>query len=428
MSSIEILITNASLYTLTLLTYLYIVRRFNLGVMLLSIYAFGAWSSVFFYKHELFELSIHDSVMTWEPFIYLFIVLIIFFFPVLNFRSEKITEIEMPDLKKINAVAYFVIFTSIICIISYFPHMLNGMQGDISENRDTVMTEGLKVDFNPIISVLVRVGISLRDIVILLFFYVLAYMKERKILLVILGVCAFVTPMVCSLAWSARTIIIFLLFSVLTCYLLFYNILSNRIKITINCIFATIFGFLFFIFFIISISRFGEDDMFGIDFFMLKYMGENFVNFNGILYDQTIDILYGGNSFPLFRRFLGLDYWTTISEFRSFAGDVVGVPVYIFYLFVGSFYLDFGPQVTVMIAVLMCFIGYKVFKSNSTVSFHQLILFILFYNIFTEGFFYFSLYDEPGNLKILMHIFLFFYFKLNIKNIDTKTGLKCNQN
>jgi len=410
-----ILIVNASVYILTLLIYVYKVRCFNLGTMLLSLYAVSACTSVFFYNHELFELSIHDSVMTWQPFIYLYIVLMIFFFPVLKFRSDKIESVEFSESFKFNVLVYLVIFTSLVCMVIYFPFMIKGMEGDIGENRTSVMTEGLKLDMNPIVSITVRVGIALRDIAILLFFYMLAYQREKRILLILLGICAFVAPIVVSLAWSARTIVLFLLFSFLTCYLLFYKTLTKKIKLTINWIFASVFGFLFIIFLIISFARFGENDLFGIDFFMLKYIGENFINFNGILYDQVDNYLYGGNSFPIFRRLLGLEYWTSIADFRDYADYFTGVPVWIFYLFVGTFYLDFGPRITFFIALVICVIGYRYFKNTPKIPFHRLILFILIYNMYTEGLFYFSLCDEPGNLKIIIHILLYFYFRIDFK-------------
>ncbi len=420
------LILNASVYSLITIYFFLRKRDCSIGIFILLLYSLSAWASVSFFTHPLFEYSLHNSKITLEPFIYLFIVLMLFIYPVIKFKNDSISTITIPPYKKFIPLINIIFIVSAVSIIINFSLMVKGLSGDIAANRNIIMDSGYKSSGNPILTTISRVSNSLRDISIMLFFFMLCFYPKKKVVLFFLGVCAFATPLIASFANSARTTIILIAISFIANTLLFRKFLPKKTLKYLKISSFVLVGILLIPFVLISVSRFGNNDFFSMDFFLIKYPGESFINFNGILYNDLKTTSDGASNFPLFRRFFFLDYQKSIADYRNVWGPKLGVPVHIFYQFIGGLYMDFGRQLTVVIAIIVFFIEKHFIKFSKVLNFNVLILLTLFIPIYTEGIFYFTFGNEPGNLKIILTIILFIYFKgaFPIRKLQSINGKK----
>ena len=104
--STAILIVNSLLYIVTFAIYQKRTKTFQLGSFVLLFYSLISIGSIFLYNI--------DSVWTFEeitvfPLIYLYIVLMISFYPVLKFSNKGICDIKMPDGIAMNVISIIVI-------------------------------------------------------------------------------------------------------------------------------------------------------------------------------------------------------------------------------------------------------------------------------------------------------------------------------
>lgn len=408
-----ILVVNALVYSLTLYVYHRKKKSFNVGELLLIIYVTAAWFSVAFYAHEMFESSIHYGDLTWSAYLYLYVALILFFYPVLRFDNNKIIRYEHPDSTRYYVLSYILFGASVLYIILYLPYAVKGLSGDIAANRDLVMETGVQVVKDPILSLFVRVYGALNSIAILLSFYGLVFLKKHRRFATLFFIVSVSAPLVSSFAYSARTDIVFLSMSMGFLYILFYKFIDSRLRWKINIGIAAVVCALFFIGYIITISRFGDIDNFPLEYFLVKYPGESFVNFSTVLFGKTSGFTDGYTNFPLFRRMFGLEYFKTLSDKRAFIESVTNVPSFIFYQFVGSFYIDFGAVGALLLAAFTGMVSSKIVKSQSVIGFHQLIVLTLLLDVYAKGVFYFPLGHEEGNLRIIFTIIIYLYFRFS---------------
>lgn len=417
---------NAILYVGILIFYLLKKRYFNLGALLLTIYALSSVLSVSFYNHPFIRFTLHYNKLSMEGFIYLFTVLMIFFYPLLQFDETKIDKFIQPPIFKFRLLSLIAILPSIVSIIILVPFALKGMSGDISQNRDDIMTEGLILTNDSILKSIISLSHSLQKIALLLLFYGIVFFNKERLINWLLILPAIAYPILQSLSTVARGPLLFLVFSIFALFLLFKRSMTVKLRKIFNISFLIGGISLIIFFFIITFARFGSrDDNFDVSFFMYKYAGENFVNFSGIMYEHLRDTMDGDNCFPYFRKLLGLDFRTSLNTHRIVGARVTGIPIYFFYTFVGDLCIDFGFLSVFIIAVGFSIIFTKVLANNPFPKIYNILLYFIILTTFLEGLFIFNL--QGNNQSIIVIAIVYFYLKYNFSsNFSSSKLIKNN--
>nr|WP_315143085.1 O-antigen polymerase [uncultured Flavobacterium sp.] len=415
---------NAALYVVTLLFYILKVKTFNLGTLLLSIYALVSIFSVFYYHHHDYNTaSVALKIKDFTPFVYLYLVLMIFFLPILRLEDLKKKSYLLPSYKKFKIVSWIAIVTSVITIIVIIPIVQKGMSGDISLNRDELMEEGLKISSNQFIQTIMSIAHGLEKVSLVLFFYSIVFFRKSN-LKYFLAIPAIIYPLMVALANIARGPLLFLILSLGYMFLMFRDVLSIKIKKILSVSFIVLISTFALFFIVITIARFGDDKIDTLNYFIYRYCGESFVNFNG-LYVNIKDIMYGDNCFPYFRKLLGLDFRTSLSLHRVEAEKVTGVPVWIFNTFVGDLCIDFGLLGTFLISILVSFFSSKLLLSKKVKTIQYYIALTFLYSVFIEGIFVFT--PQGNNQGIIITILVFLYFRYNFSNKSSRVKILHNE-
>lgn len=172
---------------------------------------------------------------------------------------------------------------------------------------------------------------------------------------------------------------------------------------------------------LITISRFGDGgNNQGAFDSIINYWGQGYIQ--GTLYMgiENKPPISHGSSFPLFYELTGISKpvslgMTQIGEWRSwFFGTIVT-----------SLMRNFGHVGfwIIVVVTLALFFGIMKIKSGR-LQFHQLIFYILYFQIMSQGVFYFKQYTRGGNLFILLTLLLVVFFRATF---NSETALRINR-
>lgn len=401
---------NVFIYGLLFFFYFFKDRRSSISILLLGIYFLAAIFSVYLFHHP--DYDNRSITLKLGPFIYLFICLYIFFNPLLRFKIENVVEIKKPPIKIIYIISFVIIVLSALTCMLLFPYAVKGMIGDLAQNRINVRENGLEeISGSIIYSAIVTLGLSINDFSILLFFYLITFYRSKRTLNILLGFFVILTPLLYAFSYTARGSLIFIFLKVLICFLLFRKFMTIRTIKLFKYFFviSSIMPLIFTI--IITNSRFGDSDM-NPYFSVFQYLGESFIQFNGVLFDNIKDFLYGDRILPIFRKIIGINLITVDQQM-----NITGIKPYIFYTFVGDFIMDFGHILTFILILILSRIMRKSINYSKIIHFHDLILFYLFYLIAIQGVFCYMYIGYLGNFIIIITFLIYFYFRINASKI-----------
>jgi len=173
-----------------------------------------------------------------------------------------------------------------------------------------------------------------------------------------------------------------------------------------------------FLFIIITQSRFGSDMLV---YYNVKYAGESFVNFNGLMYNRLNGTTDGRAYFTLFTRIFSpesADYETGIEKW-DFIEKKTNVRGQYFYTIVGAFLFEFGKIYTMFIFLLFSLLCRNILKKNKVISLAQFLFYSVFVYLLINGVFYFKFQGSGGNVTLLS-LFVFMMLFRNEKVISKK--------
>ena len=199
-ASTVILIINSLFYITAFVMYQIRMRTFQMGSFILLFYSLLSVGSVWLYNI--------DSVWTFEtitifPLVYLYIVLMISFYPLLKFSNKKMSNIKMPDDMVMSMISVVVI---IVYLCFFFQTILSNFSLSnlfdpmtLAENYET---KSDNVGYNDgkvnIFGILKNI---FNSILWILFMY--NWIQKKKLLTI--GVfIAIIISVFTSLAWGAR--------------------------------------------------------------------------------------------------------------------------------------------------------------------------------------------------------------------------------
>ena len=199
--------------------------------------------------------------------------------------------------------------------------------------------------------------------------------------------------------------------------LLFRNFMDEKKLKPIKIYFSIAVGIISIPFILISFSRFSEGVFAG----LVSYMGQQFKHFCYYISLENAPSS-SGYIFPLFWEILGMDrperavFYYEITDSGSF----------------GTFMRSFIENISIYGTVIACFLMglfYKITVGNKrkTMPFNVLLIYILFFEVYGQGVFYFRHYTRGGNLFIVICIIGYFLFKLSSKGDDSVVLTKVNR-
>lgn len=410
MSSEEVLLVNAILYTVTLL-YFYLKYKFSVGVLVFILYTVSAWSSYLFVQQPLYASSAHASIQTLYPCVYLYIIFVITMSPLM--KLNKIESIDSLNHRLLVAIMIMCSIVQILFVIVDIPSMLKVMSSEsviLKGLRSTVYgDDGLSaitknVWLNKISLLYSGIRIFATGLSVIMF---IAYNNHRR-LVTVFSVSALLNNLRIIIVQVGRGEMIFVFLLYASTIYLMRDWLSdeNKRKIIMLSIPVIIVGVTFFV--AITISRFGDRAVFS----MYKYLGEPINNFDGILFNNIKGTTNGRAYFSAIYRYIfgetGIitaeEKWLLIQSQTGIRGDI-------FYTWVGGLIIEFGKTVPFVVAIVLNR------SLNRVVAIRHyyigdLIVLIFFMNFYIRGIFIFPTQNIEGTLMILYMVFLYLFFRM----------------
>lgn len=410
MSSEEVLLINAVIYTVTLM-YFYLKYKISVGVIVWGLYTVSAWSSFLFIQQPLYASSAHASTQTLLPCIYLYAVFVVAMAPLM-----KLNKIESIDLLNHRLIIVIMITCSLIQILFFIvdiPAMLSVIKsgsGMLKELRSTVYgDDGLSaitknVWLNKILLLYSGIRILATGLSVVMF---IAYYEHRRLVMAF-AVSALLNNIRIIIVQVGRgeMIFVFLLYAS-TIYLMrdWLSAESKR-KVIMLSIPVIVIGGTFFA--AITLSRFGDTAA----FFMYKYLGEPINNFDGILFNNIKGSTNGRAYFStIYRYIFGESGIITADEKWALIQTQTGIRGDIFYTWVGGLIIEFGKVVPFIVAVILNR-GLKHVAEIGHYYIGDIIVLIFFMNFYIRGIFVFPTQNIEGTLMILYAVLLYFFFRL----------------
>lgn len=404
-------------FTLLLVVALYVYikrkRSFDAGAVLIALYTVYAILAVLLYNdyNSSENADFQGFTVTLFPLIYLFVCLIISFYPVLAFDARHYSRIQPPAFN-INPFAWFVIFCYLLQIGYIVQNISTGLYmilfmddgtlelyGDLMDNQ----SEGGKGIAN-IFSIFANM---LYPFTVLLFFYYLSMSKKKKIILIGLGL-AIIVGMLEYIARGQRGGMVKRLLLVIGTYFLFKDYLGDQLKKRVKFWGILVISLFALFFMVMSMSRFGEREG-GVMSSINRYGGQAVINFDHYAMDDN-GIRYGDRVIPIFKKILQFDnvpnnFFERRAKYpRLYINDEV------FITYIGDYCIDFGPIFAFLLIILFSiWIRYLTKSSQREYPFHKLIVLHFSMAICVQGGALFP-YADTGNLVIIMTILLYLFF------------------
>lgn len=367
MQEIYLTSINAFLYAMLFL-YSYKKCKNKSHVLLISfIWFISSIFSIFYVQSDIKWESIHET--TFLPFIYLFGVFILTYWPLLIVQSKKLV---IDESKFINKVCLFI---SIIAFIPFIENVikifLSGFSmADLAENYENRgdINFDLRSHMSFVGSKLNSVLIFMQHITPILLFNYLSQKREKKLIIIIGLICAILNIALFSFNLGSRGVTFNLLLYVCFIFLLYKDHLSKKYLKIITITGSLLSGILILCLVYITISRFGNTQYTLLDW-VYRYAGESFVNFNNDLF-YISNYTNGENTFP----FIFNNGQRNIYELSK----ITGVRAYVYYTYIGDFYMDFGPYITIILVSFLSILFYRFLKKREKLNLGSIIIYSLY--------------------------------------------------
>jgi len=383
----------------------------NFGLSLLSLLLFNDEESLSRF-----------NVLSFIPFVYLFVVSRIVLSPLYSYDLKGTTNLKGVNTTLVFVISFIYIASSIISVpntISNFTTGISKMLIDETAGADLYMEalDSVEQTGSGISNLGSIFSGAFSGVAYVMFFYYLTPKKRNNKMILLLLVCLFAGA-VGSIAAGQRGGLVEDLNKFFVSYLLFMPFLSEKInKITKRIlIVAALLAIIPLS--LLTLSRFGQSGG-NVGSSVTYYAGQSALYFNNYGLDDN-GIRYGDRTFPLFKRMIGFSNVPKNFYDRRNKYPKLKINDEVFSTYVGDWAIDFGPIAAFVLLVSISVIISKLtYIRGGKVYLHQLILLHLLVVVCTQG--AFKLYpfsDVGGNLRLMVYLMAYFVFKYsNTRNI-----------
>lgn len=368
------------------------------------------------------------------PFLYLFVMMMIALSPALSANISE-CNLQKPSESSISFICF-------ICFILFLLQIPELLLSGINAFYSTLFSDGGAAELyrqkmmkaaaqgHSITNSVAIINNALTDIAILLLAYQFISEKHRKrntVFLILMILCTFTRKIIDG----ERAGIALIFISLVCSALLFVQwIPQDRLRQVKH---LTILGVIILSipFLAITLSRFGsskDQSHNSATSSMIWYIGQPMIFFNNSGLDAG-GTRHGDKTALLFKLALGCKDVPMNYVERRAKYSHLKIDDYVFYTFIGDFTLDYGPLTAFILFLLFAVIFRLLTKPrDGTLQFSQIILLYCCVNTCCQG--VISLYsygDVGGNLKLIVYLISYLYFKLNNKNISNEeSNLTCS--
>ena len=383
------------------------------SVIILS-YVVYAFFSLRLYKSDILEYN----NITFFPFVYLYLMLIIALAPVMRFEKTRIDAVQHINNNIVNTIFYIFIITSIIVLPSTISSLLDGFSilfasdsGAIDLYEEAHSTQMINANSQGgIVGYCKIIRYLLYEVCVFLFFYYLTLNNRKKIVILLL-IISFCIDLVFSLAKGMRTSSTMSAFTIFITYMIFRPYLDVNINRSISKIGLIIGGIFIFLTIIVTISRTTNRDGGAMEG-LVEYVGQANLNFNEYALDAG-GTRNGDRTLNYFKRLIGYDIPPSITGIRQ-KYQYMKLNDSVFSTFVGDFVLDFGPLIVpllfIIFSVFSCF--YTRIKKRQ-IGLEKLLIIQYISLVCMHGGMYLYYYSFSGNYITLFYIIMILIFRFN---------------
>lgn len=401
------------LWITTIVIYQKKKRHFDAGSVLLFSYLFYAIMSLFLYNNPYYKFN----DIEFFPFIYLYLMLILAFSPVLRYDYNKITRIQKPPQIFLNIVSLVFIIASLMQIpdvISGFTVSIVRLLVDTAGGQDLyneAMAESKSLGDGSISNLPSIISNGYGNFGILLFFYYLTLDKQNKFISIGLF-AACIIGVLNNISLGQRGPILEIVLSMIITYFCLRKFYSSKLNKLIVRIGIGFFVLTSIPLIALTASRFGDTEE-GSESSVFYYAGQENLFFNNYGLDNN-GIRYGDRTFPFFKKILGFEnvpenFWERRTKYPN-----LQINDEVFIGFVGDFTLDFGPYIAPFIFIFfVIFVLNRTIIRNRVILFHQLILIHFLMSLcMLGGMKLYPFADVGGNLQLIVYVLVYVFFKL----------------
>lgn len=352
---------------------------FNGGTFLIFIYFIGAVSGFYI----MMATNMYDlSRLDFFAILYHCFCLLLFLYPIVYISNKN--SFQLPSSLSLRLIYSLIIFFGTIAFVSIVPKLIDVFRIDDGLRRARYLyNQGQLTDDGAVglIGYLGAFGGALSAFALYFFFFNLVNYANKKKLIIVLLVCSLADP-ITSLSMVGRGGIVRWALMFLFFYFNFRSQITSSFRKKLMK-WGSIFSLpMIVIFLSITISRFSERE-YPVYTYILRYLGEPFINFSYIFPDFFSNTTGGKQSFPfLFSNAPNLAGTSLVSTDYS---------INTFATFVGSFYKDIGFIYTLLLAIIYFLIFFIFYRSaRNPNKFFKLFYYIIISQIVINGLFYFQ--------------------------------------
>lgn len=417
----NIVILNGIAYILSFFLYQRKKGIVDVGTFIYALFAFSALGSVWYYSLEYVDQYYPN--ITFLPFLYLWILINVCLYPMYRSNFEKIHCIDSEGIGAIlDFLSIYLITFSLLPLISLvLKFSISDMVGDTLGEMYEVGGDKAEYYFSGISKISFALIRRFGDLAIVLFFYQIS--KKRRNRWLVLGLLlsnAFF--FLFSLVSGSRGGMLATLFVFIALGLFLKKCFDESIFLKLKKMAITITIIIGIMIAMISISRFNysvaeKSSTATLDRWISQYIGEGYIRFNDDLWNVD-KRMHGSQNFYYFKTLVGKgsvrDYPTEMRMYET----KLGVPVTVFYTFIGDLYLDFGLLGTCFCTILFALSFSIILHSKSgRINISQLMLLSICMHMLSFGFaanLYRSAYIQRDTMiLIILAIILYFIQKTN---------------
>lgn len=391
-------------------------KDFDAGSLLIGSFVLYSASSLLLSYDTYWGANFED--ITLFPFIYLYLMLMLAFSPILKYSPKTIKRIEMPSKIIFNGFIFIFILCSLTKLINIIPNFVSGVTRIIFDSaagldmyHDTLI-ENEDIGNGTITNLPSIIANAMGDIGILATFFYLSRPNHKRIIVIGLLLSCVVTILDALAAAQRGPAIERLLVMLITFIALkdFYSDKVREIAIRAGVVVVILISLPLVA---LTISRFDREEG-GASASTFYYMGQQNLYFNSYALDDG-GIRYGDRTIPVFKRMIGIANVPKNYIERRAKYPNLKINDDVFSSFVGDFTIDFGPVVAVVIFLVFSLYAIKHTKPIAGVlPFHRLLLLHFIMCICIQGSLKLYPYsDLGGNLKLIVFLLCYIAFKIS---------------
>jgi len=381
-------IINALLYVFALFIYSFKRKKIDGGFILLATYTFIAIIGL-----ALFVSDPSEWHLKLWPFIYLFVICLLFFRQFFFDSDNLYKKFMKPNMKVLSIFSILYIICSLISIYYGLGSAAKNLAENAFNEAYADNAVGSVVLYSNQIERFAKIFAQyLQPIAMLTVFYYLTLQNVKPLKIILLTLAVILPTLVSSVIIGNRSMIVQFLILLLICYFIFHRGISKKRK-KIIMIPSLLFVLLVFALLTsVTVSRFGEEKGTSSVFF---YLGHSMLTFNYGITDTIQDYSYGKYFFSWF-----IDFFGGNSKIGNLGTHCDGA----FFTFVGPLYMDFGPVGTFIIAMIVPSFISRFFKHKKHTDMANIYMYVFSLNHITYG----SLVVGSGSSLIWMMAFIIY--------------------